>query len=159
MLNRFITYIREVATRRRVDAETDDELRFHLEHEVADNIARGMSATEARRVALRDLGGLTQTTEAVREVRMTWIDVIWRDVRYAVRTLRRTPAFTVSTLATLALVIGANTAVFSLVDAILVERDRPQFLRGHGAAGDERKCEDETGRCGHHSGTLKLGSL
>lgn len=120
MLSRLIAYLRGMASRRRVDGETDDELQFHIDHETAANIARGMSPAEARRVALRDLGGLAQTTEAVRDVRMMWLDSLWRDARYAVRTLRRTPAFTASALATLALVIGANSAVFSLADAILL---------------------------------------
>lgn len=120
MLTRLIAYLRGMAGRRRANDESGDELRFHLEHEIEANLARGMSAAEARRVALRDLGGLAQTTEAVREVRVLWLDVLWRDVGHAVRSLRRTAAFTVSVLATLALVIGANSAVFSLADAILL---------------------------------------
>ncbi len=120
MLNRLFAYVIGLLSRRRANAEADDELAFHVEHETAANVARGMSRAEARRVALRDLGGLTQTAESIRGVRMVWIDSLWRDVRYAVRTLRRTPAFTLSVLATLALVIGANGAAFSLADAILL---------------------------------------
>lgn len=120
MLTRLFAHFSGLLTRRRANAEAGDELAFHVEHETKANIARGMSPADARRRALADLGGVTQTTESVRDVRMTWLDAIWRDVRYAVRTLRRTPAFTLSALATLALVIGANSAVFSLADAILL---------------------------------------
>jgi hypothetical protein len=70
----------------------DDELRFHLEQEIEAHMARGVSRVEARRMTLRDLGGLTQTTEAVRDVRTIWPDLLWRDVRHAVRSLPAAPA-------------------------------------------------------------------
>ena len=71
---RLIAYVRGLARRRRIGAEVDDELRFHLEQEIEANMARGMSAAEARRTALRDFGGVTQTAEAVRDVRTIWLD-------------------------------------------------------------------------------------
>ena len=120
MLVRLIAYCRGIAGRRRISAEADDELRFHLEQEIEANVARGVSPIEARRMALRDLGGLTQTTEAVREVRTIWLDLLWRDARHAVRSLRRTRAFTSVALVVLTLSIGATTAIFSVVDAVIL---------------------------------------
>jgi len=84
------------------------------------NVGRGLSPTEARRRALRDFGGVDQAKEAIRDIRMMWIDSVWQDVRYAVRTLRRTPAFTTTAIVTLALGIGATTAVFSLINGVLL---------------------------------------
>ena len=84
------------------------------------NLARGMSPSEARRTALRDLGGMTQATEAVRAVRTTWLDGLWRDIRHGIRALGATPAFTIVALAVLTLSIGATTAIFSVVDAVML---------------------------------------
>src|SRR5437773_2109615 len=122
MLSRLVSYVRGIARRRQVGSEVDDERRFHVEQEIQANVARGMSPAEARRIALRDLGGLTQTREAIHEVRMTWLDALWRDARYAARSLRATPSFTVVAVLVLTLGIGATTAVFSVVDAVILRR-------------------------------------
>jgi hypothetical protein len=117
---RLVTYLRELARRRRVTTEIDDELAFHLDAEIEANTARGLSPSEARRLALRDLGGLAQTREATRDVRMTWLDDVARDVRHAARGLMRTPAFTSVAVLTLALGIGANTALFSIFSSLIL---------------------------------------
>lgn len=117
---RWIARMRGLISRRAIEAELDEELRFHVEQETAANQARGMSASEARRAALRDLGCFTATKASVGDVRSTWTDAIWRDLLYAVRTLRSTPGMTATAVLTLALAIGANTAVFSVVYSVLV---------------------------------------
>jgi putative ABC transport system permease protein len=99
MLTRLLAYVKGLVRRGAIDTEVDEELGFHVEMETRANIARGMKPTEARRVALRDLGGVTQTREATREVRrLPWFDTLSRDVRHALRSLRRNPAFSVVTV-------------------------------------------------------------
>ncbi|HET9395461.1 MAG TPA: ABC transporter permease [Nitrospiraceae bacterium] len=120
MFARLVGYVRGIARRRRIYAEVDDELRFHIEQETESHIRRGVSPTEARRIALRDFGGVTPVTQAVREVRTIWPDLLWRDARHAVRSLRRTPAFSSVALVVLTLSIGATTAIFGAVDAVIL---------------------------------------
>ena len=87
MLSRLIAYARGIARRGRIGSEADEEMAFHLQQEIDANIARGLSPAEARRAALRDFGGVTQTAEAVRDVRTMWLDAAWRDVPVRVRSL------------------------------------------------------------------------
>jgi putative ABC transport system permease protein len=120
MMTRLFVYLRGLLSRQRIDGEIAEELRDHLEREIEAHRARGVSAEEARRLALRDLGGLTQTLESTRAVRATWLDTFWRDLTYGARLLRRSPRFTVTALTVLVLGIGSTTAIFSIAYAVLV---------------------------------------
>ncbi len=107
--------------RRRVEAELDEELQSHLECSTESNIAKGMSREEARNQALRAMEGYEQKKEECRDLRgVNWIENIVRDIRYGLRMLRRSPVFTAVAILSLALGIGANSAIFSLIDTLLL---------------------------------------
>jgi predicted permease len=102
-----------------VERELDRELRFHIDRETENHIRLGESPAAARSAALRRLGGVAQIQEECRDMRrINYIENLLRDLRYASRTLVKAPVFTVTAIATLALGIGANTAIFQLLDAV-----------------------------------------
>jgi macrolide transport system ATP-binding/permease protein len=114
--------LRSVLRRRQVEDELDEELRYHLEREVDENIAAGMSPEEARFAALRTIGGLTQRREECRDRRgLNVIDNILNDVRFAVRQLRKDLGFTTTAVLMLALGVCSAIAIFAFVDAALVK--------------------------------------
>jgi predicted permease len=106
--------------RRTPSVDLDDELQFHLEQATQANIAAGMTPEEARRRARIEFGGMESAREQTYAQRPGWwMETVLQDIRYAVRGFRRNPIFTITVIATLALGIGATTAVFSVVDPIL----------------------------------------
>jgi len=108
--------------RDRLERDLDRELRYHVERRVDDLMKNGMSEPEARRQASLELGGVPQVQEAVRDTWISrWLDALMRDVRYAMRSLARSWAFALGAGAVLALAIGANIAVFSVVNTILLQ--------------------------------------
>ena len=131
--------MRSLLASSRVEEELDEELRYHLERQIEVFRAQGLREDEARLQALREFGGLDQRKEECRDARgLGIVETFTQDVRYAWRTLRRTPAFAALGVLVMALGIGANTAIFTLLDQVLLrplpvhEPDRLVRLRWNG---------------------------
>jgi len=117
-LNRLFSLFR----RRQLDAEMAEEMRAHLEMQAERNRAAGMSADDARDAALRQFGNVASVQERVREARgWTWLELAMKEIGFAIRSLRRAPGFSLAVLATLALCIGPNTAILSVLHALVLK--------------------------------------
>jgi macrolide transport system ATP-binding/permease protein len=116
-----MSWLQRLISRKQMEIELDKELRFHFESQVADKVRSGITESEARRLTRLEFGGVEQIKEACRERRGTlWLESVVRDLQYALRRLSKSPGFFCIVVLTLALGIGANTAIFSLVQGILL---------------------------------------
>jgi ABC-type antimicrobial peptide transport system permease subunit len=120
MLDRLSIRLQALCRKARIERDLDDELRYHIEKDIERNLGRGMSQAEARQAAMRAFGGVQQIKEASRDARgVVALENLWRDLRYGAMMLRKRPGLTFTVVMTLALAIGANTALFSIVHAYL----------------------------------------
>jgi putative ABC transport system permease protein len=120
---RYLRFVwQNIFKQQRVDDELDDELQAYVELQAAEKVRSGMTPQEARRKALGEVGGLEQLKQGVRDARAgAAMEIVTQDLRYAIRTLARNPGFSTVIVLTLALAVGANTAIFSIVNGVLLK--------------------------------------
>jgi predicted permease len=113
--------MRSLLRRARTDQELDEELEYHLQHLIDDQVAGGMSPNDARYAALREMGATAQRRDECRDARgLALVESVGQDITYALRALRKTPAFSIVAMLSLAIGIGANTTVFTFVNGVLL---------------------------------------
>jgi putative ABC transport system permease protein len=121
MLTKLKTRLRALLRRSEMERELDEELRYHIERQTEQNIGMGMNPEEARYAARKAFGGVERAKEWSRDARgVRWLEELWQDLHYGLRMLRRKPGFTAAAVISLALGIGANSAVFTFLNAILI---------------------------------------
>jgi predicted permease len=122
LFRQLISAIRNLFRKEKIERDLDSEIRAYVDMIAAERVAAGIPAAEARRTALADFGGMEQVKQAVRDHRAgTGLELLWQDLRYGSRQLFRNPGFTVTVIITLGLSIGANTAIFSIVNALMLK--------------------------------------
>src|SRR5438445_5109537 len=114
--------LRSIFRREQVEQDLEEEMRYHLERKTEEYAAAGLASDEARHAAMRAMDGMERHKEECRDTRrVNWLEDFLQDLKFAVRMLRRTPGFAAVVVLTLALGIGANSAIFSVIDGILLQ--------------------------------------